>query len=71
MIAVRARNSEKEEDLGTLYLAARPIIGDDVSLFRDDVMEVWRVMSVQHLPVRTADQTPAFTVTMKRWIAEG
>lgn len=69
MIEVRASNSEREESLGTFYLAARPIIGDDVSLFRNDVMEVWRVVSVKHLPARTPEQTPALTVAMKRWVA--
>ena len=69
MIEIRASNSEKEEDLGTLYLLARPVIGDDISLFRNDVMELWRVMSVQHHPSRSPDRTPVLNIAMKRWVA--
>jgi hypothetical protein len=69
MIEVRASNSEEEENLGTLYLAARPVIGDDIALFRDDVSEIWRVVSVKHLPSRSRERQPVLTVAMKRWVA--
>jgi hypothetical protein len=68
-VEVRASNSEFEEDLGTLYLAARPVIGDDISLYRANTVELWRVVSVKHLPARLPEQTPVLNIAMKRWIA--